>query len=156
MALDLPGTGLAVAIDIGDPKDIHPKNKQDVGLRLALTAEKIAYGMDVVHSGPTYESMSIEGSKIRIKFSNTGSGLIARDGKLKHFAIAGEDRKFVWADAFIDGDSVLVESAEVPSPVAVRYAWANNPEGCNLYNREGLPAVPFRTDRWQGVTEGKL
>lgn len=156
MVLGLPNTGLAVAIDIGDAKDIHPKNKQDVGKRLALAAEKIAYGKDIVYSGPTYDSMKIEGSKIRINFKNTGTGLIAKDGKLKQFAIAGKDKKFAWADAVIEGDSVIVSAPDVKEPVAVRYAWANNPDGCNLYNREGLPAVPFRTDDWPGVTAGKL
>lgn len=155
MVLDLPNTGLALAIDIGNANDIHPKNKQDVGKRLALSAEKIAYGKDIVHSGPTFDSMTLEGSKIRINFQNTGTGMIAKGGELKHFAIAGKNKKFVWADAVIDGDSILVSSPKIKKPVAVRYAWANNPEGCNLYNREGLPAVPFRTDDWKGLTAGK-
>lgn len=156
MALRLPKTGQAVIIDIGEADDIHPKNKQDVGYRLALNALAIAYGRDIVYCGPTFRSMELEGDRIRLHFDHVGGGLIARDGgPLKGFAIAGEDREFVWADAVIEGDIVVVRSGDVPHPVAARYAWANNPD-CNLYNREGLPASPFRTDRWPGVTEGKL
>ncbi|MGQ9523423.1 MAG: sialate O-acetylesterase [Armatimonadota bacterium] len=151
MTLSLPKTGMAVTIDIGDAKDIHPRNKQDVGYRLALAALKVAYGQDVVHSGPLYKSMKIEGDKVRIRFTNVGGGLVARGGPLKGFAVAGADRKFVWANAEIDGDTVVVWSEHVPKPVAVRYAWASNPV-CNLYNAAGLPASPFRTDDWPGVT----
>ena len=139
-------TGLALAIDIGDVNDIHPKNKQEVGRRLALSAEKIAYGLDVVGSGPTYHKMAVEGSKIRLSFDNLGGGLVAQgDEKLKGFAIAGEDGKFVWADAAIDGDTVVVSSPDVEKPTAVRYAWDDTPIA-NLYNKAGLPAVPFRTN----------
>ncbi|OGV60146.1 MAG: hypothetical protein A2X45_13250 [Lentisphaerae bacterium GWF2_50_93] len=155
--------GLALAIDIGDAKDIHPRNKQDVGKRLELSALKVAYGQDVVFSGPTYDSMKVDGDKIVLSFKNIGGGLVAKDGDLKQFAIAGDDpsspegsatasKVFVWAKAKIDGDKVIVWSEEVKKPVAARYAWANNPEGCNLYNKEGLPAVPFRTDDWPGTT----
>ena len=146
--LKLPNTGMACIIDIGEGPDIHPKNKQDVGLRLALWALADTYGKKaVVKSGPLYESMKIEGEKIRITFKHTGGGLVAKgDGPLKRFAIAGEDKKWVHADAVIDGNTVVVSNASVTKPVAVRYAWANNPEGCNLYNKEGLPASPFRTD----------
>lgn len=151
MALSTPKTGMAVTIDIGDAIDIHPKNKQDVGKRLALNALSVAYGQNVVAAGPLYRSMTIEGNKIRIQFHHVGGGLVAKGEKLTGFAICGADRKFVWADAVIDGDSVLVSSPEVPQPVAVRYAWADNPE-CNLYNKEGLPASPFRTDDFPGVT----
>jgi sialate O-acetylesterase len=151
MTLSVPKTAQAVTIDIGDAKDIHPKNKQDVGRRLALAAEAVAYGKKVVHSGPVYDSMKIDGSKAVLKFTHCGGGLAAKGDKLTGFAIAGEDRKFVWADARIDGDSVIVSSEKVPAPVAVRYAWADNPQ-CNLYNKEGLPASPFRTDDWPGVT----
>lgn len=155
MALSLPKTGMAVAIDIGEADDIHPKNKQEVGRRLALAALAIAYGKDVVYSGPLYESMSIEGNRIRLRFKHVDGGLVAKDGEgLKGFAIAGEDRKFVWAEARIEGDTVVVSSPQVPNPVAVRYAWADNPV-CNLYNRAGLPASPFRTDDWPGVTAPK-
>jgi sialate O-acetylesterase len=138
----VPRTGMAVAIDIGDEKDIHPKNKQDVGLRLALAARALAYGQKIVYSGPIYDSMKIEGDKIRLRFKHIGGGLA---GDLKGFAIAGEGKKFVWAKAVIDGDSVVVRSDDVPSPVAVRYAWGDSPD-CGLYNKEGLPASPFKTD----------
>jgi len=151
MTLDLPNTGMAVIIDIGDAKDIHPKNKQDVGKRLALWPLAKIYGKNVVYSGPLFKRMSIDGNKIVLDFDHIGGGLIAKGGPLKGFAIAGADRKFVWADAEIDGDKVVVSSSEVSSPVAVRYAWADNPV-CNLYNAEGLPASPFRTDSWPGVT----
>jgi sialate O-acetylesterase len=152
MTLSLPKTGMAVAADIGDPYDIHPKNKQEVGRRLALAAQAIAYGKDVVYSGPILESHSIEGSKIRLRFRHVAGGLVGRGGTpLKGFEIAGEDRKFFPADAKIDGETVVVRSENVPRPVAVRYAWADYPE-CSLYNRAGLPASPFRTDDWPGVT----
>ncbi len=155
MTLALPNTGMAVIIDIGDANDIHPKNKQDVGKRLALWALARTYGKELVYSGPIYKSMEIEGEKIILHFDHVGGGLVARPNEpLKGFAIAGAERKFVWADAKIDGDSVVVSSSEVSEPVAVRYAWADNPV-CNLYNKEGLPASPFRTDDWPGVTVGK-
>jgi sialate O-acetylesterase len=147
MTLALPKTGMAVIIDIGEGNNIHPKNKQDVGKRLALTAEAGTYGKDVVYSGPIYESMKVEGDKVRLKFKHAGGGLVAKGEKLTGFAIAGEDRKFVWADARIDGDTVVVSANAVARPVAVRYAWADNPE-CNLYNKADLPASPFRTDDW--------
>lgn len=148
-----PHTAMVVAIDIGDPGDIHAKNKQDVGARLALAARGIAYGEKIVYSGPLYQSSRVEGNRIRVAFDSVGGGLIAKDGPLKRFAIAGDDQKFVWANAEIEGDSVVVWSEEVQSPRAVRYAWWHNPEGCNLYNKEGLPASPFRTDDWPGITE---
>lgn len=145
-ARNVPKAGLAVAIDIGDGADIHPKNKQDVGLRLALAAERIAYGKDIVHSGPWYRSMAVEGGAIRVSFDHVGAGLVSQDGQaLTGFAICGADRKWVWADARIDGGTVVVSAASVASPIAVRYAWAENP-ACNLANADGLPAVPFRTD----------
>jgi sialate O-acetylesterase len=151
MTLDMPNTGMAVIIDIGEAKDIHPKNKQDVGKRLALWALANTYGKKVVYSGPLYESMEKKGDKILLHFAHCG-GLVARDGEpLKGFAIAGEDHKFVWADAKIEGDTVVVGSSEVANPIAVRYAWADNPV-CNLCNKAGLPASPFRTDTWPGVT----
>ena len=104
------------------------------------------YGKKVEYSGPLYQSMSVESATIRLKFSHRGGGLVSKGGPLKQFAIAGPDSRFVWADARIDRDTVIVSSARVPNPVAVRYAWATNPEGCNLYNKAGLPASPFRTD----------
>jgi sialate O-acetylesterase len=148
-ALVLPATGMAVTIDIGEWNDIHPLNKKDVGKRLALQARKVAYGdMITVCSGPVYESMNIKGRKIILTFYNAGAGLLAKGGgELNGFAIAGSDSHFEWAKAKIRDDRVVVSSDKVRSPVAVRYAWADNPEGANLYNSEGLPAAPFRTDR---------
>ncbi|HJN18508.1 MAG TPA: sialate O-acetylesterase [Armatimonadota bacterium] len=152
MTLSLRNTGQAVIIDVGEAKDIHPKNKQDVGLRLALNALKKDYGQDIVFSGPTVGAWRVDGSAIRVYFDNVGTNLVAKDGEpVKGFAIAGEDQQFVWADAVIDGGAVVVSTASVANPVAVRYAWANNPV-CNLYNAVGLPTNPFRTDEWPGVT----
>ncbi len=156
MALSLPNTGMAVAIDIGESFDIHPKNKQEVGRRLALAARAIAYGEKLVYSGPIYEGMAIEGNTIRLRFQHVGGGLVAQGGPLKGFIVAGDDRKFLWADARIDGETVLVRSGHIAHPVAVRCAWWDDPHGCNLYNKEGLPASPFRTDDWPGVTAGIL
>jgi len=157
MTLSLSNTGMAVIIDIGEAADIHPRNKQDVGYRLSLAALRIVYGKDIVSSGPLYKSMQVEGNRIRISFTDVGSGLTAKDryGYLQGFAIAGADHQFVWAKAFIDGNSVVVYNDKVTDPVAVRYAWGNNPDDANLYNIEGLPASPFRTDQWKGITEGK-
>ena len=148
----MTAVGMASAVDLGDAKDIHPKNKQDVGKRLAGWAQATVYGKAIEWSGPLYTTAKIEGDKIRVAFDHIGGGLVAKDGALKRFAIAGEDHKFVWADAVIDGAMVVVSSSTVPKPLAVRYAWANNPEGLNLYNKEGLPASPFRTDEWPAVT----
>jgi sialate O-acetylesterase len=154
MTLALPKTGMAVTIDIGDAVDIHPKNKQDVGKRLELAALAQAYGKDVIFSGPIYKSMKIEGDKVRLSFDHLGGGLVVKGDKLVGFAIAGEDRKFVWAEAVVAGDTVVVSSAKVPHPKAVRYAWADNP-ACNLCNKAGLPASPFRTDDWPVTTTDK-
>jgi sialate O-acetylesterase len=149
-ALELPNTAMAVAIDLGEWNDIHPLNKKDVAKRLALAARKTAYNEnDLVASGPVFQSMKINGKKAELTFSNVGSGLAAKGGdKLKQFAVAGANKKFVWAKAKIKGNKVIVWSPEIKNPVAVRYAWADNPEGANLYNKEGLPASPFRTDDW--------
>jgi sialate O-acetylesterase len=145
--LSVRNTAMAVTIDIGEWNDIHPLNKMDVGKRLALAAERLAYGgRGVVFSGPTVQSVKTVGNKIVITFAHTGGGLIAKGGDLKSFAIAGKDKQFVWAQAKIRGNKVEVRSDAVARPVAVRYAWANNPQGANLYNKEGLPASPFRTD----------
>jgi sialate O-acetylesterase len=144
MALALPQTGMAVAIDLGEADNIHPKNKQEVGRRLVLAARAVAYGEPIEYSGPIVQSAVREGGKVRLSFSHVGSGLVAQGDKLSGFAIAGEDRKFAWADARIDGDTVLVWSDRVARPAAVRYGWADNPE-CTLYNREGLPASPFHS-----------
>jgi len=151
MALNLKKTGMAVAIDIGSTNDIHPKNKQDVGKRLALWALAKDYGKDIVCSGPLYKSMKIENDKIHISFDHVADGLVAKGDTLDGFAIAAADKKFVWADAHIDGDNVVVSSKDVPNPVAVRYAWDIYPF-CNLFNKAGLPASPFRTDDWPCVT----
>ena len=160
-ALTIPNTGMASALDIGEAGNIHPGNKRDVGARLALWALARDYGKkDLVPSGPLFKSSKVEGSKICLAFDYVGSGLIVgkkdgvkpteedKTGKLARFAIAGEDKKWVWADAVIDGQTVVVSSPEVPAPVAVRYAFSQNPAGLNLYNKEGLPASPFRTDDW--------
>ncbi len=152
MTLSLPNTGMAVLTDVGDEKDIHPKNKQTVGERLELAARAVAYGEKIEYAGPAYKEMKVEGNKAVLTFTHVGGGLTVMPGtapdaggKLKGFAVCGPDRKFVWAEAEIVGDTVAVSSPDVPQPVAVRYAWADYPV-CNLYNKEGLPAVPFRTD----------
>ncbi|MCE9616118.1 MAG: 9-O-acetylesterase [Lentisphaerae bacterium] len=148
MALALPQTGMAVIIDIGDADDIHPANKQDVGFRLALNALHRTYGKrDVIPHGPLYRAAQREGRTMRVAFDGVGGGLACRGASLRGFAIAGADRKFVWADACIEGESVVAASPAVAEPVAVRYGWADNPD-CNLYNYAGLPASPFRTDDW--------
>src|SRR5687767_2385876 len=146
LTLSQPNTGMACAIDIGEGNDIHPKNKQEVGRRLALIANKMVYKQECIASGPTYQSFRKDGSRIRINFANTGSGLSTKDGKeVTGFAIAGKDKQFYWAKAIIEGGHVIVYSDKVAEPVAVRYAWADNP-ACNLVNAAGLPAIPFRTD----------
>jgi len=159
--LSIPRTGMAVAVDIGNADDIHPRNKFDVGERLALWALAKDYGHpDLVCSGPLYAGFTVDGSRIRVRFTSIGKGLMIGSkngrapvqeqagGKLARFAIAGTERKWFWADAVIDGDTVAVSSVQVPTPVAVRYAFAQSPAGCNLYHRDGLPASPFRSDDW--------
>ncbi|MBD0287254.1 MAG: sialate O-acetylesterase, partial [Flavisolibacter sp.] len=147
-SLSVPNTAMAVAIDLGEWNDIHPDRKKEVGERLALAAEKVAYGdNNVVYSGPLYQSSKIDGNKITLTFTNVGSGLVTNDGEEpSEFALAGADKKFTWAKAKIEGDKVVVWNDEVPNPMYVRYAWADNPVNPNLYNKEGLPASPFRTD----------
>ena len=159
-ALTIPHTGMAVTIDIGEANDIHPRNKQDVGSRLAQWALRDIYQQDVVPSGPLFREAKAEAGKLRVHFDHVGGGLIVgtksgldpvkevADGKLQRFAVAGEDRKWHWATAVIDKDSLLVSSEQVPAPVAVRYAYSMNPAGANLYNKQGLPASPFRSDDW--------
>ena len=161
LTLNVPRTGMAISIDVGDPNNVHPADKIDVGQRLALLAKRMVYGENVVASGPLFRNCKIErGGKIRVAFAEVGSGLtIGRQpwcapgvtpfpsDKLIGFYLAGDDRKWFEADASLDGDSVFVSNAQVPNPVAVRYGWANSPR-CNLYNQEGLPASPFRTDDW--------
>lgn len=148
-ALSIPNTGQAVIIDIGNANDIHPRNKQDVGLRLSLAARKIAYGENIVFSGPTYKNSKIKKGKMIITFDNVGSGLVVKDkyGYVKGFAIAGADKKFVWAKALIENNKIIVWNDKVKNPKYVRYAWADNPDDANLYNVEDLPACPFRTDK---------
>ena len=146
---------MAVITDVGDKDDIHPAKKEPVGARLARAARGIAYGEKLIYSGPVYRSMTVEGNKAVISFDHVGRGLVAKDGDLKGFAIAGKDRKFVWAKAEIDGDRVVVSSPDVQNPVAVRFGWADFPV-VNLFNKEGLPASPFRTDSFPMVTGPKL
>jgi sialate O-acetylesterase len=177
----LPKVGMAVITDVGDERDIHPKKKEPVGARLALAARAIAYGEDITYSGPAFKSMKIKGDKAILSFNHVGSGLVARPleqkpvtgqktserspliydadtGELRPalvgFAIAGDDRKFVWADAEIQNDKVVVTSPKVKKPVAVRYGWADCPV-VNLWNKEGLPASPFRTDDFPMTTKPK-
>ena len=146
-ALTTPNTAMTVNIDLGEWNDIHPDNKKDVGERMALAALKLAYGEDIVYSGPIYKEHEIDGNKIIISFIHVGGGLVTNDGQeLGEFAIAGEDKNFVWANAEIRGNKVIVWSDEIVNPQYVRYAWGDNPDNPNLYNREGLPASPFRIE----------
>jgi sialate O-acetylesterase len=146
--LSVPHTGMAVTIDIGDAGNVHPKDKQDVGVRLGLLARHIAYGEAVEDSGPVADKIVVEGNAIRVHFTHIDGGFVFRGGKTPiGFAIAGADKKFVWADAKVDGDSIVLTSAAVTAPVAVRYGWADNPP-VNLYNKANLPASPFRSDSW--------
>ena len=163
MTLSLPKTGMATAVDIGDAYDIHPIDKASVAARLALAARKVAYGQDVVDQGPVFDKMTVTGNSARVTFTNPGGGLKIGSpprkplheaptptDKLLGFVISGADKKFVPADAKIDGDAVIVSSPDVPSPVAVRYWWAHSTQA-NLYNNAGLPALPFRTDDWNDI-----
>ncbi len=147
LALALPNTAMASAIDIGDPEDIHPLDKQEVGRRLALAARAVAYGESITHAGPLYDGMRLEGDRIRVRFRHAGRGLVLDRSKGSGFTIAGIDGRFVPAEADVDGDTVVVSSGAVAAPVAVRYAWEDDPV-TSLRNREGLPASPFRTDTW--------
>jgi len=151
--LGLKSTGMATIIDIGEAEDIHPRNKQDVGLRLAFSAFKVAYGYDWPDQGPMYASMKADGNAVRVKFTDTDGGLKNNNatGPLRGFAVAGEDKVFHWADAKIEGDEVVLTSANVAAPLAVRYGWGDNPV-CDLYSSFNLPTSPFRTDDWPGVT----
>jgi sialate O-acetylesterase len=155
VALRLPQTGMALALDVGDANNIHPRNKREVGRRLAMQALAKVYARDLEASGPVYAAHEIIGPDLRVRFDHAAGGLkVQGGGRIEGFAVAGEDRKFVWADARIEGDSVILHAAEVSHPVAVRYAWADNP-AATLINASGLPAAPFRTDRWPGVTDDK-
>jgi len=155
MTLSLPNTGMAVTTDIGESKDIHPKNKQDVGKRLAAAALYNAYGRTKrIYSGPVFRTMKVTGNNIMVWFKNNGSGLIAKNGTLKGFEIAGADKKFYPATGVIKADHVVISAGTVLMPAAVRYAWADDAGNANLFNKEGFPTVPFRTDQWKGITEG--
>ncbi|MCX6930657.1 MAG: sialate O-acetylesterase [Verrucomicrobia bacterium] len=146
--LSVPNTGMAVGIDVGDPDNIHPKDKQTIGKRLSLWARAEVYGEKIPFSGPLLTSHRISDGEVTLSFDHTDGGLVAKDGELRGFAIAGADQKWVWAKARIVDNQVIVSSSDVKSPIAVRYAWANNPD-CNLYNGAGLPTSPFRTDDWE-------
>jgi sialate O-acetylesterase len=145
----IPNTALAVTYDTGEWNDIHPLNKKDIAKRLFLGARKIVYNENIVHSGPQFQSYTIDKDKIILSFENFGNGLKSIGGEaLRHFAIASEDKKFVWANAIIKGNKVIVSHPDIKEPKAVRYAWSDNPEDANLINKEGLLASPFRTDNW--------
>jgi len=150
VSMEMPHTGMAVGIDCGDPVALHPQNKKPIGIRHAYLALKEVYGKDIVASGPRYLNQKIEGNKIVLNFDSTGSGMMpAKPGKLSSFAIAGADKKWYWAETAIVGNTIIASSKSVAAPLAVRYAWAMNPsQGNLLYNKEGLPASPFRTDNW--------
>lgn len=155
MALALPRTGMATALDVGDATDIHPRNKQEVGRRLALAAMRVAYGRDTLSEGPRFRGMRVAGREVRLRFDHTGGALVSRSAAApRGYALAGADRKYHWADARIEGDTVVLTCDAVAAPVAVRYAWGANPP-CDLVGATGLPAPPFRTDRWPGVTQGR-
>lgn len=157
MTLSLPKTGQAVITDIGEAFDIHPRNKKDVGFRLAHTTLNVAYGRNVLPSGPVFEKMEKDGNKLVLSFSNIGDGLTTQNnskyGYIKGFAVAGDDKEFYWAQAYISDNKVIVWSDKVKNPGAARYGWANNPIEINLINSDGLLASPFRTDQWKGITE---
>ena len=158
LGLQLERTGMVTTIDIGDAEDIHPKNKQEVGRRLALQALKLAYQQDVVHTGPVLDTVEYHDGYVLLTFKETGSGLLVKNryGYINGFSIAGSDKKFYWARAILTGNNtVRVMAGAVASPVAVRYGWADNPGDLNLYNREGLPVHPFRTDDWPGISQGR-
>jgi sialate O-acetylesterase len=153
-AATVPNTCLAITIDTGDADNIHPKEKVPVGDRVARCALANNYGKKILFQGPTLTSVVRRSGSILLHFSHADGGLIAKGGKLAEFSIAGEDRKWVWADARIEGDTIVVSASFVPNPKEVRYAWQSNP-AATLLNGEGLPAAPFRTDKWPGITEGQ-
>jgi len=151
--LALPKTGMAVAMDIGESRNIHPRNKQEVGRRLALAAEGVAYGRKVEYMGPTFRSLRVERDALRARFTHVVGGLVVRGPRLVGFEIAGQDQQFFPAEAKIDGSEIVLSSSRVTKPVAARYAWENDPK-CNLYDSVGLPAPPFRSDDWKVSTQG--
>jgi sialate O-acetylesterase len=148
----VPNCGLAITIDTGEADNIHPKEKKPVGERLALLALARVYGKSLVSEGPVYRTSERVGNAMRIHFDHTDGGLKLHAAKPEEFSVAGADRQWRWADARIDGDDIVVSSADVPAPIAVRYAWQSNPKA-TLFNGAGLPAAPFRTDDWAGVTD---
>ena len=154
-ALKLPKVGMAVAIDLGEAGDIHPKNKEDVGKRLGYLALTMIYGQNELAESPSFSNFSIEGNKVRLKFDNVGSGLVNTNkyGYIRGFQIAGVNQEFYWAQARLEDNEVLVCSPDVKSPVAVRYGWSDNPGPLDLYNAAGLPLAPFRTDNWRLQTQ---
>jgi sialate O-acetylesterase len=152
-AATIPNSCLAETIDTGDPDNIHAFDKQPVGERLALCALANQYGKKVMYAGPTFASAERLPGSIKIHFIHTDGGLVVKGAKPEEFSIAGQDQKWHWADARIEGDTIVVSSPEVPNPQEVRYAWQSNP-AATLYNGAGLPAVPFRTDNWPGITDG--
>src|SRR5690606_7418710 len=145
---EVPHTALAVTYDVGDWNDIHSLNKKDIVHRLHLGARKLSYAEKIVSYGSVYQDLKIVGDMVEIYFKLIDGWLGSRGGALRHFAIAGSDKKFVWADAVIKGNTVIVSSADIKNPIAVRYGWSNNPEDANLENKAGLLASPFRTDDW--------
>jgi len=147
IANNVPHVDTVSIVDVGDEKDIHPQQKQPVGARLAIAARALAYGEKITPAGPEFASASFSGGQAVIRFKNVGSGLLARDGELTGFTLAGEDKKFHNAKAKIEGDTVVVTCDQVPHPVAARFGWANYPV-VNLGNKDGLPASTFRTDAW--------
>ena len=157
LTLALPNTGMGITTDIGDTHDIHPRNKKDVGYRLAAIALSNSFDKDVVAGGPVYQSLQIDGGKVTLSFKGIGSGLIVKDqyGYLKGFEISGPNKKFRYAKATIEGDKVVVTHDEIKDPVAVRFGWADDAKDCNLFNEEGFPAGPFRTDAWPLITESE-
>ncbi|HUR09734.1 MAG TPA: sialate O-acetylesterase [Flavitalea sp.] len=156
MTLQVPKTGMAVTIDIGESGDIHPKNKKDVGNRLAANALAETYGKSRIHQGPLYAGMQTDGQKIVLRFNNAENGLVVKNkyGYVNGFEIAGADKKFRYARAIISGNQIIVQHDDIREPVAVRYGWADDPSDLNLYNKEGFPAIPFRTDTWDRITAG--
>ncbi len=153
--LRLPGTGMSVTTDIGNPKDVHPKNKQEVGRRLAAIALNDVYGIKQTCNGPQYDSVSFSNGRAVLFFKSVGNGLIAKDknGYLRGFEIAGPNGKFYYAQAFIQARQIVVSADSVSNPTAVRYGWSDSPDDINLYNADGFPASPFRTDNWPGLTD---
>jgi sialate O-acetylesterase len=155
MTLSLPSTGMCVTTDIGIPWDIHPTNKQDVGKRLAAIALNNLYDKKMIYSGPSFKSMEVKGNQVTLSFDNIGTGLFTPDkyGYIKGFEIAGADSVFYFARAYIKGNAVILSSEKVPNPMAAHFGWMGDASECNLFNKEGFPAVPFRTDQWKTVTK---